>query len=292
MKDNWANIKTSTESTCQNDSRSDCNPEQIADKVIYRIHQSKRQRRYILNLLSVAAIISITIIFTFTLSFPFDIGKNQITNSYRDTQIFSVPTGATATLYLPDGSKLIINSGSEVIYPKTFNESQRKIYIEGEAYLSIAKDSTRPFIVETNDFSITVHGTKFNINTNGTEYDKGVVLVEGSVNISDNNSNSTMLTPGQMASVTDCGIYVRNVQTELYTCWINGYINMNGKTIKEVARKLSDYYGIPIICELSSNQIYGKLELKNDINDVLDNIKLICPVDIHKTDKGYIFFKK
>lgn len=278
--------------TYQNIPPCNCNPERIADKVIFRIHRAKKQKRRAVSIISAAAIMAVAVTAAFILSPPFDIGKIQTADSFSDTRIFSVPVGATAALYLSDGTRLIINSGSEVTYPKIFTESERKIHINGEAYLNVAKDSIRPFIVETSDFNITVHGTEFNVNTNGSEYERGTVLVEGSVEISDNQGNSIMMKPGQMASATRNGICIKKVDTENYTCWINGYIRMDGRPLKEIARKLSGYYGIPIECKESSNPIYGKLELQDDIDNVLDNIKLICPVNISRSDKGYVIEKK
>ena len=62
------------------------------------------------------------------------------------------------------------------------------IYIEGETYLEVEKDQSRPFFVHTKDFDVSVLGTKFNVSAYKEDLQKSVVLVEGSVEVgSDNN---------------------------------------------------------------------------------------------------------
>lgn len=74
------------------------------------------------------------------------------------------------------------------MYPKTFLEDRRDIYIEGETYLEVEKDQSRPFFVHTKDFDVSVLGTKFNVSAYKEDLQKSVVLVEGSVEVgSDNN---------------------------------------------------------------------------------------------------------
>lgn len=66
-------------------------------------------------------------------------------------------------IVLADNSRIWINSGSKVIYPRTFKGKKRQIFVEGEAYLKVAHNKEKPFIVSTSAFEVEVLGTSFNI---------------------------------------------------------------------------------------------------------------------------------
>ena len=74
-----------------------------------------------------------------------------------------VPAGKRVRVELSDGTRLVVNSQSKVIYPCRFNGDIRKIYAQGEVFLEVAHDKQHPFIVESEDFKLRVLGTKFNI---------------------------------------------------------------------------------------------------------------------------------
>lgn len=74
-----------------------------------------------------------------------------------------VPAGRRARVELSDGTRLVVNSQSKVIYPRCFKGDIRKIYAQGEVFLEVAHDKKHPFIVESDDFKLQVLGTKFNI---------------------------------------------------------------------------------------------------------------------------------
>lgn len=90
--------------------------------------------------------------------------------------------GLVSSLELPDGSKVWLNSGSYIKYPVRFKAGSREVYITGEAYLSVAKDERRKFIVRTlDDLSIEVTGTEFNIDAYESNDRITTTLVEGSI---------------------------------------------------------------------------------------------------------------
>ena len=90
--------------------------------------------------------------------------------------------GLISSIELPDGTKIWLNSGSYVKYPVEFDKDIREIYIEGEAYLSVAKDNGKKFIVKTvDDYSIEVLGTEFNIDAYKGNDKITTTLVEGSI---------------------------------------------------------------------------------------------------------------
>lgn len=73
-----------------------------------------------------------------------------------------VPYGEIASLTLPDGTHLHLNSGSRITYPSAFTGKERRIFVDGEIFADVAKDPHKPFIIRSGDVGIRVLGTKFN----------------------------------------------------------------------------------------------------------------------------------
>lgn len=94
----------------------------------------------------------------------------------------SVTTGDTVqtTVVLPDGTKVWLNYGSELQYSRRF-KANRKIQLKGEAYFEVAHDSLHPFIVQANNASVRVLGTKFNVEAYANTAIDNVTVTEGRV---------------------------------------------------------------------------------------------------------------
>ena len=58
---------------------------------------------------------------------------------------------------------MYVNAGTRVFIRQSSKRIKREILVEGEVYLDVAKDPSRPFIVKTNSFDVKVLGTQFNV---------------------------------------------------------------------------------------------------------------------------------
>jgi len=92
-----------------------------------------------------------------------------------------VPYGESKIVHLPDKSKIWLNAGTKLIYPKKFNTCIRQVFVTGEAYIEVTKDKSRPFLLSAGDVSVEVLGTKFNIKSYSEDSYAAVSLMEGSV---------------------------------------------------------------------------------------------------------------
>jgi ferric-dicitrate binding protein FerR (iron transport regulator) len=88
---------------------------------------------------------------------------------------------------LPDGSKVTLNHTSELKYSKEFGELNREVILEGEGYFEVAKDSTKPFIINASNSLIEVLGTSFNVNAYKNNSEVEVVVNTGVVALSSKN---------------------------------------------------------------------------------------------------------
>ncbi len=89
------------------------------------------------------------------------------------------PRGGQYQLVLPDGSKIWLNAASAVTYPTVFTGKERRITIDGEAYLEVAHDAKKPFKVQANGTEVEVLGTHFNVHAYSDEAAIKTTLIQG-----------------------------------------------------------------------------------------------------------------
>lgn len=179
-----------------------------------------------------------------------------------------IPYGKTFKVQLSDGSLVHLNAGSQLKYPEHFTASERKVYLQGEAYFEVTPNKEKPFIVQTSNTDIQVLGTKFNVSAYPDEKLVATVLVEGSVKVSEketNESTNVILTPGQLAlwNKTTEKMNVTKVDVEDFTSWIEGKLVFESKTFEEMLRVLQRKYNVTIenrYTDLNTGRYRGRFE--------------------------------
>jgi hypothetical protein len=192
-----------------------------------------------------------------------------------------VPTGKRSMLTLSDGTRVWINSGSKLVFPANFEKNKREVFVEGEIYLDVTPDVERPFIVHTKAIDLKVLGTQFNVSAYTDQPDLQVVLVTGKVEIRENGNSKGILNPNQMFSLNEesHSSFISAVDVMDHIAWKDGYYIFHSKDLSTVFAKLSKYYNVQFkwdnkIIELVCS---GKLDLKMDIQEVLNSLEKAAP---------------
>ncbi|MCK9640831.1 MAG: FecR domain-containing protein [Prolixibacteraceae bacterium] len=223
-----------------------------------------------------------------------DITQNNLSIGFNQ---LIVPYGKRSFVVLSEGTKVWLNSGSKLIFPPVFTGSTREVVLEGEALFDVTKDAKKPFYVKTDAFKIKVYGTKFNVQAYQQDEDYNIVLIEGKVRLNSNNSMQSkeiFLAPNQKATISkgheDFGI--KNIEnTEVYTAWVDGYLTFTNENLPVLLKRVSRYYNVEIETQLPDNiaTIYGKLDLKDELERVLDGIAFISKTKYEKRGAKYVF---
>lgn len=74
-----------------------------------------------------------------------------------------IPRGGEYVLVLSDGTTVYLNAESELMYPVKFRGNDRRVFLKGEAYFDVKRDTSKPFIVEANSLDVRVLGTEFGV---------------------------------------------------------------------------------------------------------------------------------
>ena len=204
------------------------------------------QRFDILYIAKVAAVLLIFLSSVWLIAV--NIKKNQKRSELTASNLVhkSVSFGEKRTFYLPDGTTVMLNSGSELTYPNSFDqETDRTVELHGEGFFVVARDIKKPFRVHTGSYLTTALGTSFNISSNQEKVQ--VALVTGKVKVSRGKS-SVLLAPGEMA---DCNLVVGDINKKAYDAeavlgWKEGTIKFQSSNIGEVSELLEHWYGIKV----------------------------------------------
>ncbi len=211
-----------------------------------------------------------------------------------------VPYGQRQRIVLSDGTTVKLNAGSKMAFPAVFSGKNREVYLKGEGFFEVHKDSCHPFIVKTDFVDVKVLGTTFNISAYEDESVASTVLVEGSVNVSQKNkilgNQSFVLSPGEgcFYSVNDEKSDIRNIDVNFYTSWKDGIYQFKNMPLLELVRKVKKYYNIPIQIEgqeLSATRLSGKLVISDEINEVMQYIAKTLEGRFEKNKDGIYIIK-
>ncbi len=196
-----------------------------------------------------------------------------------------IPKGKRAFVQLCEGTKIWLNSGSKLLYPKDFGWRSRNIYIDGEMYIEVSRNEKKPFHVHTNLMTINVLGTKFSINTYKNEAVNHVVLTEGSIEV-ERGENTIQLTPGQGYFINGVTEQVKKADVYSYTCWKDGKMKLIDETFDVLIEKLSRYYGVKVEMDTALNSLRfdGNLNLGNSIEEVISILSLSHNFQFKKRD--------
>lgn len=161
-----------------------------------------------------------------------------------------VPKGAGYQLKLSDGTIIHLNAMSRVRYPVTFSDTERMVELEGEAFLEVAKDEARPFIVKTQFMDVKVLGTKFNISSYGDDQMVRTTLVEGSVWVSsDEMGIEAVLKPDEQLAFNkeNRTAEVLHVDVGYYTAWRDGWFRFRDVRLEELMKIMMRWYDVKVV---------------------------------------------
>ena len=218
---------------------------------------------------------------------------------YQKSTSFSVPLGQMANIVLPDGTKVMLNSGSRITYPGSFSFGERLVSLNGEAYFDVAKDQKHPFVVLTSLLNFEVHGTAFNIEAYTNENSINTTLVEGSLSaISKEDKELTRLVPsenlhfdGKTSKWT-----VTNVNTGLYTSWKEGLMTFRNEKLKDIAKKIERWYNVEVVInnpKIGEEAYFGTIMKNKPIDQILEVLKLTSSLKyqiIPRSDKPTLIY--
>ena len=213
---------------------------------------------------------------------------------------------------MPDSTLIWLNAGTTITYNQDYGQQTRTLNLNGEAYFNVAKDSTHPFIVNTQGIVVRALGTRFNVKAYPEEKTISATLEEGKIDVSvismaDKNARILLKPKDKLIyhkETNETEKYVEtpedkitheanrpikpkdinllsNVRTELYTSWKEPRWIIYREPLSTLAPMLERRYNLKIIFDdeqLKEFKFTGTIE-NETVDQVLNALKLTAPLN-------------
>ena len=230
-------------------------------------------------------------------------GSNPAPKTKNDgpaTNTLTVPRGGQFFLTLADGTKVWLNSESQLKYPVTFKHGEPRIIelVYGEGYFDVSPSSKHEgsqFQVHNKHQTVQVLGTEFNIKAYTGETHIYTTLVEGKVALSyDRNTPASPIgkqniLPLQQSqyNIQDKTISLSKVNVSDVISWKEGIFSFDYTPLEDIMKVLERWYDMQVVFEndtLRKERFIGSINKKYTIEEVLSALmetNIIQTYEIH-----------
>lgn len=203
----------------------------------------------------------------------------------------STPRGGQYQIQLSDGTRVWLNAASSLRFPTAFTGNTREVQLNGEAYMEVSADKSRPFEVKVRNMHLQVLGTHFNIMGYDDETNITTTLLNGSVQVSSTGGVAEILSPGEHALLDSKGaIHVEKADVEEEVAWKNGLIQYNGDNIQKIMRQVARWYNVDVVYEgnMANKDFACAVSRNANVSQLLKMLELTGAVHFSIEDKKII----
>ncbi|MRT94671.1 FecR family protein [Ancylomarina sp. 16SWW S1-10-2] len=156
--------------------------------------------------------------------------------------------GSQQTQLLSDGSTVYLNGDSRLKYKINSESSERKLYLEGEAFFDVARDETKPFVIRLENSKVQVLGTSFNIQAYPEDEQISTSVLTGRVAFEASKAESLILLPGNKGIINKGrnSIDKLNVDNSKDIAWMEKALYFKNASFSEMSKSIYRMYGVKI----------------------------------------------
>ncbi|MFV0584742.1 MAG: FecR family protein [Parabacteroides gordonii] len=240
-------------------------------------------KKYLTNFYRIAAMLVLAFSVTFGLLKVLDRSQPVITYAEKTSA-----KGEKKSLQLADGTRIILNSGTNLRIPSDFNKDNRVIELEGEGFFDVAPNPDKPFIIRSGNAQVRVLGTSFDFKSYKEDEFIKLTVSTGKVRINVTDQDLQLsVSPNEHLSINkvDGNINKETIQENNYIKWIQGSLYFNKEPIREVIKTINRTYNRKVIlqCKNCDYKITGT----HDNKSIEAVIEAICfTTGLHSRQEG------
>lgn len=196
-------------------------------------------------------------------------------------EIFT-PKGQVNQIFLADGTRIWINSDTQLSVPNVFNNEERVVKLSGEAFFEVAKDTKRPFRVEVNGQQIEVLGTSFNVRAYPNSNEIETTLQTGRIRLHID-KQITNISPGEQAVFDKSArqLTISKVNPLSFSSWKEGRYEFHNEDLLEVFELVERWYDVEITADeeyFKGMEFSGVIKRNKDARHFVELLNLSIPV--------------
>lgn len=181
-------------------------------------------------------------------------------------------------MQLSDGSKVWLNAKSRLRYPDSFDSRSRDVYLEGQAYFEISRDTKRPFVVHTSSWQVTVLGTHFDVSDYMEDNDVTVSVLSGKVAVHSTRQQKTPATILESGEQLDYDKGSHKIDRTTFANdqqpdWIRKEVVFYHTKMEDIAGYIERNYGLAVSFaspSLSAMEVSGNFGKVADAKELLE----------------------
>lgn len=274
----------------------DSNPDWKSFEELKYVHKQIRINNRLktkMRLRLIAAIITIPIITAFS---TYYLLNDYVTRNQPELTDKYVPNADLNKLILPDGTEVWLNSGSLLVYPKSFKGKKRIVYLNGEAKFDVIKNPKKPFIVNTSEITVEALGTCFNVSAYADDNSITMTLQKGKIRIASVNNcfKPLLLSPNEQVifEKSTKQISKKRVNANFFTYWTQGHLVFQSASFDEIIKKVERYYDVTINYDntkFRGKTYFVKFKDNESLDETLDVLKEMV-IGLEYRKKGKIIY--
>lgn len=208
----------------------------------------------------------------------------------------AVAANSHQSVTLPDGSVVALRKGSTIAYKSDFNQTERSVQLEGEAFFQVRHNEGRPFWVLTPKVQVKVTGTSFLVRSGSSREE--VMVASGRVEVMNREKKDQMvLVAGQEAVLYGNRLQQLTLTDSNYMAWQTGVLDFRDASFQKVLEDLERYYAVLIKADTRESARVEKMTItvrfKNQpLEQVLDELMLITGLQTRREGDAIIFYEK
>ena len=197
------------------------------------------------------------------------------------TAQYSAPKGQISEIVLSDGTKVILNAGSTLSYPKNFGRV-RQVSLTGEAIFYVSASKIRPFIVGTETLQVRAHGTVFSVCDYPEDEQASATLCSGKISVRTNNEKESVLGEGQILKYEKSSGAAAIMETDAddVVSWKDGELRIKSMSLNQVMKIIERRYDVNVhITTAAYNNAVLTIKFLNgeSLEQVMEAISRLIP---------------
>jgi transmembrane sensor len=197
-------------------------------------------------------------------------------------------------LLLPDSTSVWLNTNSTIEYTAKFSE-KREVKLKGEAFFDVRKKQEQNFVVRTENFSIQVKGTRFNVQAYETQ-DENATLEEGEIELTvKGEQQAYAMAPGDQITIKKAQqkVVFKKVDPTDFSAWKEDKLVFDNALLEDIILKLENRYHIDIVIEdaIAQRERLTMTIEQEPIEEILEMIQLSSRLNYRKENEQIIIYE-
>jgi ferric-dicitrate binding protein FerR (iron transport regulator) len=156
--------------------------------------------------------------------------------------------GQRREVTIQDGTRLTLNAGTTLRVYNDFSTERRVDLVDGEVFFQVKRDEHRPFRIHSNDLTISVLGTSFDVSAYTDMKKISVGVVTGKVSVKRDTTTLDVLTKTRQLNYnTETHAYTTGTTNASLLAWRQGRVALNDVSFSEMTVLMKKNFGIDVL---------------------------------------------